>query len=91
MDLSEILANLDRILAIVGVLAGLGGTVAAYLAKLKIKEVLNGAKEILDAVASYGDYDDDKNWTDAEYKAFGQKAVAAIKRVEPVVRKLIKK
>lgn len=91
MDFTALFADFDRILAIIGLIAGFGGVTASYIAKLKIKEVLEGAKEVLDAVDAYGKYDDDKDWTDAEYKAFGQKAVKAIKRVEPVVRKLIKK
>lgn len=91
MDLSVILENLDSVIAIVGVLIGLGGGVAAWIGKLKIKPILDGLRDLVDLVASYGEYDDDKNWTDAEYKEFGQKSVKVIKTIEPIVNKLRKK
>ena len=90
MDLSDILANLDKALGIVGILVGFGGVWARYLMKAKVTEILGGAKDLVDLVDSYDKYGADQVWTDEEYKNIGKKGVAVVERVKPLVGKLVK-
>ncbi len=91
MDLTIILENLDRIAAIIGLIIGLGGTAAAWLGKIKIKQLLAGSREIVDLVDSYEKFNADHKWTVEEYQKFGRKSVLVVHRIKPLVDKLTKK
>jgi len=91
MDFSDILNNLDKAIGIIGILAGFGGVVANYLLKAKVKDILTGAREVVDLVDYYEKADADHVWTPDEDREFGQKARTVVQRLKPLVRKLIKK